>query len=48
MPYLKGKKVGPADVLPDGRRFQNIDGFKQLQLKDKDQITRNLTLKLLT
>ncbi len=48
MPYLKGPKVDPADVLPDGRRFQNIDELKQLLLKDKDQLARALTEKLLT
>jgi hypothetical protein len=48
MPYLQGKKVDPADVLPDGRQFQNIDELKQLFLKDKDQLTRALTVKLLT
>ena len=48
MPYLEGPKVDPADVLPDGRKFQNIDEFKQLLLKDKDQLARALTEKLLT
>jgi hypothetical protein len=48
MPYLKGPKVDPADVLPDGRRFANIDELKQLLLQDKDQIARALTEKLLT
>jgi mono/diheme cytochrome c family protein len=48
MPYLEGPKVDPADVLPDGQRFANIDEFKQLLLKDKDQLTRALTAKLLT
>ncbi len=48
MPYLKGKKVDPADVMPDGQRFQNIDEFKKLLLKDKDQLARALTEKLLT
>ncbi|MEK6258860.1 MAG: DUF1592 domain-containing protein [Planctomycetota bacterium] len=47
MPYHKGKKVDPADVLPDGRAFQNIDEFKQLLLADKDQLARALTTKLL-
>ena len=37
-----------ADVLPDGRRFQNIDEYKQLLLKDKDQLARALAEKLLT
>jgi len=48
MPYHKGKKVDPADVLPDGQRFENIDDLKQLLLKDKDQLARALTTKLLT
>jgi hypothetical protein len=48
MPYLKGLQVDPADVLPDGRKFANIDELKQLLLADKDQITRSLTTKLVT
>jgi hypothetical protein len=40
--------VDPADVLPDGRHFANIDEFKQLLVKDKDQFARALTVKLLT
>jgi hypothetical protein len=46
MPYHEGKKVDPSDVLPDGRKFANIDEFKQLLLKDKDQLARALTEKL--
>jgi hypothetical protein len=48
MPYLKGRAVDPADVLPDGRKFRNIDELKQLLLEDKDQIARSLSEKLLT
>jgi mono/diheme cytochrome c family protein len=48
MPYHKGKKVDPADEMPDGQRFTNIDEFKLLLLKDKDQLARALTEKLLT
>jgi hypothetical protein len=48
MPYLKGPKVDPADVLPDGQRFGNIDELKQLLLKDKNRIARALAEKLLT
>jgi len=48
MPYLQGPPVDPADVLPDGRKFQNIDEFKQLLLSDKDQIARALTTRLAT
>jgi hypothetical protein len=46
--YLNGPAVDAADVLPDGRRFQNIDEFKQLLLADKDQLAAALTEKLLT
>lgn len=48
MPYLQGPKVDPADVLADGQKFRDIDEFKQLLLKDKDQIARNLTERLVT
>jgi hypothetical protein len=40
--------VDAADVLPDGRRFQGIDEFKQLLVEDKDQLARALTAKLLS
>jgi hypothetical protein len=46
--YLHGPAVDAADVLPDGRRFQNIDEYKQLLLEDKDQLTRALAEKLLS
>ena len=48
MPYYDGLKVDPADVLPDGRRFANIDEFKHLLLTDTDQRARALTTNLLT
>src|SRR5262249_57026303 len=48
MRYKKGPDVDPADVLPDGTKFANIDEFKQLLLKDKDQLARGLAEKLLT
>ncbi len=41
-------KVDPSDVMPDGQPFENIDQFKQLLLKDKPQLARALTAKLLT
>jgi mono/diheme cytochrome c family protein len=47
MPYHEGKKVDPSDVF-NGEKFANIDEFKQLLLKDKDQLTRSLAVKLLT
>ena len=42
MPYLKGPAVDPSGELESGGRFANIDEFKQLLLKDKDQIARSL------
>jgi hypothetical protein len=48
MRYKKGLPVDAADVLPDGRRFKNIDEYKQLLLKDKDQLARALAEKLLS
>lgn len=45
MPYRKGPIVDASDVLSDGRRFQNIDEYKQLVLADKDQLARSLTMK---
>ena len=47
MPYLKGKKVDPADVTADGERFENIDQLKQILLKDKPRLARALTTKLI-
>ena len=48
MPYLQGPPVNPADVLPDGRAFQNSDELKRLLLADKEQIARALAAKLVT
>lgn len=48
MRYKNGPPVEAGDALPDGRRFQNIDEFKQLLLSDKDQLARALAVKLLT
>jgi hypothetical protein len=48
MHYGLGKKVDSSDVTPDGQRFETVDEFKQLLLKDKDQLARSLTEKLLT
>ncbi len=48
MPYLKGKKVDPADVTADGEPFENIDQFKQVLLRDKPRLARALTTKLIT
>ncbi|QDU20938.1 DUF1592 domain-containing protein [Urbifossiella limnaea] len=48
MPYLRGPRVDPADVLPDGARFADIDELKHLLLRDKDALTRALAVKLVT
>jgi hypothetical protein len=41
-------KVDPSDVMPDGQRFENVDEFKQILLRDKPQLARALTAKLIT
>lgn len=46
--FRTGKQVDPADVLPDGRAFKNVDEFKQLLLTDLDKIAHALTTKLIT
>ncbi len=48
MPYHQGRPVDPAYEMPDGERFENIDQFKQLLLRDRPQLVRALTEKLLT
>ena len=48
MPYHEGKKVDPADVLPDGSAFADVDEFKRLLLTDKDRLARALAVRLLT
>jgi hypothetical protein len=48
MRYKRGPDVDASDVLSDGTKFKNIDEFKQLLLKDKDQLARAMAEKLLT
>ena len=48
MPYLQGRPVDAADVMPDGREFSNVEEFKQLLLTDIDMFARALTIRLLT
>ena len=48
MHYYHGLRVDPSDVTEDGQPFRNIDEFRQLLLRDKDQLARSLTTKLLT
>jgi hypothetical protein len=45
MRYRNGPIVDASDVLPDGRRFHDIDEYKQLLLADKDQLARSLASK---
>jgi hypothetical protein len=48
MPYLKGPKVDPSGVMPDGQAFADIDEFKKLLLTQKDQVARALAERLVT
>ena len=48
MAYHKGKEVDPSDVMPSGDKFENVDQFKELLLKDKPQLAWALTSKLIT
>ncbi|MDX1944005.1 MAG: DUF1592 domain-containing protein [Pirellulaceae bacterium] len=48
MAYHQGKPVDPSDEMPDGAKFRNVDEFKLLLLRDKDQLARALGKKLLT
>ena len=46
--YKRGLPVESDDTLANGDRFRDIDEFKALLLKDKDQIARCVVEKLLT
>jgi mono/diheme cytochrome c family protein len=46
--YLEGPKVDPTGELRDGRKFRDIDEFRELLLREKDQITRALAGRLVT
>lgn len=46
MPYYLGKPVDAGDVTPDGRRFANIDEYKQILLGEAGRFARALTTKL--
>ena len=48
VPYSNGPKVDPADALPDGRAFEDIDGLKKHLLADRDRFAKVLTRKLMT
>jgi hypothetical protein len=46
--YLRGPNVDATGETADGQKFENIDEFKQLLLKDKDQLARALCERLVT
>jgi len=46
--YGNGRPVDAGDVLPDGRKFADIGGFKKLLLAHPEQIARCVTEKLVT
>jgi hypothetical protein len=46
--YLQGANVDATGEIADGQKFKNIDEFKQLLLKDKDQLARALCERLVT
>ncbi|HEX4148775.1 MAG TPA: DUF1592 domain-containing protein, partial [Pirellulales bacterium] len=45
--YQLGPAVDPSGQLKDGRKFDDIDRFRQLLLADSDQIARNVIGQLL-
>jgi hypothetical protein len=47
MPYLKGKKVDPADVTATGQRFEDVDGLKRTLLEDRPKLARALATRLI-
>jgi mono/diheme cytochrome c family protein len=46
--YRQGPNVDASFITADGKPFKNIDEFKALLLRDKEQIARCVTEKLLT
>lgn len=46
--YLQGPDVDATGETADGKPFRNIDDFKQWLLRDKDQLARALTERLVT
>jgi hypothetical protein len=48
MSYHRGQPVDPSYVTADGQPFEDIDEFKELLLRDKDQLARARAVKLLT
>ena len=48
IPFRLALPVDAAGEAADGRKFADIDGFKQLLLADERQIARNLAAQLVT
>jgi hypothetical protein len=44
--YRLGPKVDAGDVMPDGKRFKDVDDFKKLLLAEPERVARCLTEKL--
>lgn len=45
--YRKGPNVEPSDQLADGSTFDNFQAFRDCLLKDRQQVVRAITTKLL-
>jgi hypothetical protein len=46
--FHPGQPVDATGELPDGRKFADVRGLKQLLLEDERQIARNLVRQLVT
>src|SRR5690606_16395117 len=41
-------RIDPSHEMPDGAEFDDVDGFKQLVLRDPKRLARGLAEKLVT
>lgn len=48
MAYHKGKKVDPSDEMSDGAKFENVDQFRKLLLRDRPQLASAVTARLIS
>jgi len=46
--YLRGLDVDATGEMADGQKFKDIDEFKQLLLREKDQIARAMVQRVVT
>ncbi|MCA9059376.1 MAG: DUF1592 domain-containing protein [Planctomycetaceae bacterium] len=44
----RGPEIDASSDLPDGRHFDDVNGFRQLMLTDADSLARNVAEKLVT